>query len=99
MDPTRAQGLLGFSSSRWMDPNAGVEPKDALDKALFEQMNKIQAKKRQSLQKRVSNLNIAQRKLQERLPLFKVRCDGSDIKAVASGLKSFLFNLRRNQEN
>ena len=56
MDPTRAQGLLGFSSSRWMDPNAGLDPKSALDKALFEQMHKIQAKKRQTMKEKVRNL-------------------------------------------
>ena len=53
MDPTRAQGLLGFSSSRWMDPNAGMDPKTALDKALFDQMQKIQSKKRQSAKEKV----------------------------------------------
>ena len=56
MDPTRAQGLLGFSSSRWMDPNAGLDPKSALDKALFDQMQKIQAKKRQTMKEKVRNL-------------------------------------------
>jgi hypothetical protein len=53
MDPTRAQGLLGFSSSRWMDPNATIDPKTALDKALFDQMQKVQSKKRQSAKEKV----------------------------------------------
>ncbi len=56
MDPTRAQGLLGFSSSRWMDPNTGMDPKDALDRALFDQMQKIQTKKRQTAKEKVQFL-------------------------------------------
>ena len=75
MDPTRAQGLLGFSSSRWMDPTAGVEPKDALDRALFEQMNRIQAKKRQSLQKKVLISNLQQNaKIYRHRPIFFAHC-------------------------
>ena len=53
MDPTRAQGILGFSSSRWMDPNTGMDPKDALDRALFDQMQRIQSKKRQTAKEKV----------------------------------------------
>jgi hypothetical protein len=36
-----------------MDPNATTDPKTALDKALFDQMQKIQSKKRQSAKEKV----------------------------------------------
>ena len=45
MDTTRAQGILGFTSNRWMDTSAGGDPKDVLDKALAAQMQKLSTKK------------------------------------------------------
>jgi hypothetical protein len=44
MDITRAQGILGFTSNRWMDASSGVNPKQALDKALEERMQKLAQK-------------------------------------------------------
>ncbi len=46
MDMSRAQCILGFTSSRWMDSSGGNDPKAALDKALFEQMKNVEKKKR-----------------------------------------------------
>ena len=45
MDSSRAQGLLGFSNNRWMDVNAGTDPKTVLDKALADQMQKLSLKR------------------------------------------------------
>ncbi len=45
MDQTRAQGILGFTSNRWMDTTNDADPKEALDKALAAQMQKVSAKK------------------------------------------------------
>ena len=45
MDTTRAQGILGFSSNRWMDTTAGSDPKKNLDKALDDQMQKLTLRK------------------------------------------------------
>jgi len=46
MDMSRAQCILGFTSSRWMDSSGGNDPKAALDKALFEQMKNVEKKKK-----------------------------------------------------
>ncbi len=45
MDTTRAQGILGFTSNRWMDTSAGGDPKEVLDQALAAQMQKAAMKK------------------------------------------------------
>jgi hypothetical protein len=37
-----------------MDPNTGLDPKAALDQALFNQMQKIQTKKRQNAKEKVT---------------------------------------------
>ena len=46
MDSARALGIMGFSSTRFMDQSSGTDPKEALDKALFEQMQTLANKKK-----------------------------------------------------
>jgi hypothetical protein len=36
MDTNRALAIMGLANLRWLDPSTGVDPKEALDKALFE---------------------------------------------------------------
>ena len=36
MDSNRALSVMGLVNLRWLDPSTGVDPKVALDKALFE---------------------------------------------------------------
>jgi hypothetical protein len=53
MDSARALGIMGFSSTRWMDASTGMDPKEALDKALSEQMQNISQKKKLAVKERV----------------------------------------------
>ena len=53
MDSARALGIMGFSSTRWMDASTGMDPKEALDKALSDQMQSISQKKKQAVKERV----------------------------------------------
>ena len=45
MDTAKALGLMGFTSTRWMDTANGQDPKEALDKALFQQTQNLGLKK------------------------------------------------------
>jgi hypothetical protein len=45
MDLVRALSLMGLSNNRWMDASSGGDPKAALDKALFEQMQNLDKKR------------------------------------------------------
>ena len=45
MDTARALGLMGFTSTRWMDASTGADPKAALDKALFDQTQNLSLKR------------------------------------------------------
>jgi hypothetical protein len=54
MDSARALGIMGFSSTRWMDASTGMDPKEALDKALSDQMQNISQKKKQAIKERVN---------------------------------------------
>ena len=46
MDLSKAQAIMGFSSTRWLDRSAGFNPKEELDKAHFEKMMEIMKKKK-----------------------------------------------------
>ena len=46
MDLSKAQAIMGFSSTRWLDKSAGFNPKQELDKAHFEKMMEIMKKKK-----------------------------------------------------
>jgi hypothetical protein len=46
MDSAKALGILGFTSTRWLDASSGLNPKQELDKAHFSQMMDITKKKR-----------------------------------------------------
>ncbi len=50
MDSARALGLMGFGGTRLMDRSTGADPKVALDKALFSQMQ-ILAQRKKDAQK------------------------------------------------
>jgi len=45
MDTAKAMSLMGFTSTRWMDTSNGQDPKEALDKALFQQTHNLGMKK------------------------------------------------------
>jgi hypothetical protein len=45
MDTARALGLMGLTSTRWMDASTGADPKAALDKALFTQTQNLGMKR------------------------------------------------------
>ena len=49
MDSTRALGLMGFCGSRAMDRTSGSDPKEALDNALFKQMQLLAQRKRDAI--------------------------------------------------
>ena len=55
MDLSKAQAIMGFSSTRWLDKSAGFNPKDELDKAHFEKMMDIMKKKKNYVPPKVSN--------------------------------------------
>ena len=58
MDVARATGIMGFSSSRWLDKSqTGADPKKELDKALFTQMQELLKKKR-DYQKEKEKMNV-----------------------------------------
>ena len=46
MDSARALGLMGFGGTRLMDRSTGSDPKVALDKALFSQMQVLAQRKK-----------------------------------------------------
>ena len=54
MDLSKAQAIMGFSSTRWLDKSAGFNPKDELDKAHFEKMMDIMKKKKNYVPPKVS---------------------------------------------
>lgn len=65
MDLSKAQAIMGFSSTRWLDKSAGFNPKDELDKAHFEKMMDIMKKKKNYVPPKspqVSNRNGMRRK-------------------------------------
>jgi len=65
MDLSKAQAIMGFSSTRWLDKSAGFNPKDELDKAHFEKMMDIMKKKKAYVPPKspqVSNRNGMRRK-------------------------------------
>ena len=41
MDLAKALGILGFTSTRWLDMSSGLTPKQVLDKAHFTKMMEI----------------------------------------------------------
>ena len=45
MDAAKALGILGFTSTRWLDMSSGLTPKQELDKAHFDKMMAITKKK------------------------------------------------------
>lgn len=45
MDESKALGIFGFSSRRWLDYSSGLTPKEELDKAHFAKMTFIMKKK------------------------------------------------------
>ena len=47
MDLAKALGILGFTSTRWLDQSSGLDPKEELDKAHFNQMMEITRKRKQ----------------------------------------------------
>ena len=49
MDTAKALGLMGFSGTRAMDRSSGNDPKDALDKALFNQMQLLAQRKKDAI--------------------------------------------------
>ena len=54
MDQAKALGILGFTSTRWLDMSSGLTPKQELDKAHFAKMMEIMKKKK----KNVRNIGI-----------------------------------------
>merc|ERR1711884_404947 len=46
MDAAKALGILGFTSSRWLDMSSGLTPKQELDKAHFSKMMEILKRKK-----------------------------------------------------
>ena len=46
MDLAKALGVLGFTSTRWLDMSSGLSPKQELDKAHFAKMMEIMKKKK-----------------------------------------------------
>lgn len=46
MDAAKAMGILGFTSTRWLDYSSGNTPKQELDNAHFKKMMEIHKKKR-----------------------------------------------------
>lgn len=55
MDSARALGLMGFGGTRLMDRSTGSDPKEALDKALFNQMQVLAQRKKDA--QKVSGCN------------------------------------------
>jgi len=53
MDTNRALGIMGFGNLRWLDPSTGMDPKQALDKALFEKTQKLCASRSNGQTKQV----------------------------------------------
>ena len=49
MDLAKAMGILGFTSSRWLDMSSGLTPKQELDKAHFAKMMEILKRKKNSV--------------------------------------------------
>ena len=56
MDTARALGIMGFTSTRWMDASSGMNPKESLDKALFDQMQELMKNKRQASKDKVCGI-------------------------------------------
>merc|ERR1711997_1411659 len=48
MDLAKAMGILGFTSSRWLDMSSGFTPKQELDKAHFAKMMEILKRKKKN---------------------------------------------------
>ena len=46
MDVSKALGIMGFTSTRWLDYSSGKSPKQELDNAHFDKMMEINRRKR-----------------------------------------------------
>ena len=49
MDAAKALGILGFTSTRWLDMSSGLTPKEELDKAHFSKTMDIMKKKKKKV--------------------------------------------------
>ena len=68
MDVARASGIMGFSSSRWLDKshNNETDPKKELDKALFTRMQDLLKKKREFQKEKAAKQEAAVSTLQSK---------------------------------